>query len=211
MNDDNIYSLKITLVGESTVGKSSIIYQFINKTFLENSFATIGCDKFSKIIKIKNNKILLNLWDSAGQERFKSLSPMFLKGSNIVILVYDITNAESFEKLENYWINVVKDNTENIILGIAGNKIDLYEKEKVNEEIGRKFAEKENGFFFNVSAKNYQSIEILIIQLATLYYDKYGFENDLKEYSFLTYDLISQDNNSFHNQSKFKNKKSCCN
>ena len=76
---------------------------------------------------------------------------MFLKGSNIVILVYDITNQFSFDELQKYWINVVKQNTQDIILGIAANKSDLYEDEKVDEEKGRKFAQEHNGFFYSTS------------------------------------------------------------
>ena len=209
MNKDNLISLKVTLLGETTVGKTSIIYQFIKKTFITSNLTTIGCDKFSRIITIQKRNILLNLWDTAGQERFKSLSPMFLKGSNIVILVYDITNEDSFTQLENFWINIVRDNTQNIVLGIAANKIDLYDKEIVDEERGRKFAESVNGIFACLSAKNYLSIEEFFFQLANSYFDENGFDTDLKEYSFLTNDLISQQNQTFEYKNSDKSKVCC--
>ena len=115
---------------------------------------------------INNLKIKLNLWDTAGQERFRSLSPMFLKGSNIVILVYDITNQLSFDELRNYWVNLVKENTNNIILGVAANKSDLYDVEIVDEENGRKFAEENNAFFYSTSAKKYIVTQQLFNNLA---------------------------------------------
>ena len=210
MNKDNLISLKVTLLGETTVGKTSIIYQFIKKTFIASNLTTIGCDKFSRIITIQKRNILLNLWDTAGQERFKSLSPMFIKGSDIVILVYDITNEDSFIQLEKFWINIVRDNTQNIVLGIAANKIDLYDREKVDEEKGRKFAASVNGIFACLSATNYISIEAFFFKLAKSYFDEYGFDTDLKEYSFLTNDLISQHNQTFDYKNKDKSKVFCC-
>ena len=144
----DLFSLKITLVGASSVGKTALINQYINHIFLDNTITTIGSDKFSRIETINNIEVKLNVWDTAGQERFRSLSPMFLKDWKLVILVYDITNQYSFDELRNYWILLVKANTNNIILGIAANKNDLYENEKVNEEKVRKFAERENAIFY---------------------------------------------------------------
>ena len=88
--------LKIVVIGESSVGKTSIINQYINELFIDQSISTIGTDKFTKIETINNKEIKLNIWDTAGQERFRSLTPLFLKGSNIVLMVYDITDKVSF-------------------------------------------------------------------------------------------------------------------
>ena len=98
---------------------------------------------------------------------------MFLKGSNIVILVYDITNQLSFDELRNYWVSLVKENTNNIILGVAANKSDLYEEEIVDEENWRKFAEENNAFFYSTSSKNLTLTQNLFIGLTTLYIEKY--------------------------------------
>ena len=92
--------IKIVIVGQSSVGKTALINQYMNKIFIDAAITTIGTDKFIKIEKINNSEIKLNIWDTAGQERFRSLSPLFLKGSNIVIMVYDITNKESFDELD---------------------------------------------------------------------------------------------------------------
>lgn len=112
--EKDIISLKVTLVGSSTVGKSALINQYINNKFLETPIVTIGCDKFSKIEKINDLIIKLNLWDTAGQESFRAITKMFYKGADIVILVYDITDEKSFNEIKNFWYNEVKNNTDNL-------------------------------------------------------------------------------------------------
>ncbi len=166
--------LKIVIIGESSVGKSAIINQYINQIFIEQAITTIGTDKFSKFEIINNQKIKLNVWDTAGQERFRSLSPLFLKGSNIVLMVYDITNKFSFTELNNFWIEKVKDNTDNIILGVIANKSDLYDMEVVPIEEGKKFASDINGVFFETSARNLETVRNVFIKLVGVYLEKYG-------------------------------------
>ncbi len=166
--------LKIVIIGESSVGKSAIINQYINQIFIEQAITTIGTDKFSKFEIINNQKIKLNVWDTAGQERFRSLSPLFLKGSNIVLMVYDITNKFSFTELNNFWIEKVKDNTDNIILGVIANKSDLYDMEVVPIEEGKKFASDINGVFFETSARNLETVRNVFMKLVGVYLEKYG-------------------------------------
>ena len=170
--------IKIVIVGQSSVGKTALINQYMNKIFIDAAITTIGTDKFIKIEKINNSEIKLNIWDTAGQERFRSLSPLFLKGSNIVIMVYDITNKESFDELDTFWLEKIKDNTKNIILGLAANKSDLYESEVVTIEEAKNFAKNNNAFFFETTAKNYESTRLLFIELVTKYIEKYGFVNE---------------------------------
>jgi len=135
----DINQLKVVLIGQSSVGKTALINQYINKLFIDTSITTIGTDKFSKIEEINNTEIKINIWDTAGQERFRSLSHLFLKGANIVLMVYDITNQDSFNELKQFWIERVNDNTKNIILGIIANKSDLYENEVVSINDGMVF------------------------------------------------------------------------
>ena len=194
--EKEIISLKVTLIGNTAVGKTALINQFVNNSYIDNPIATIGCDKFSKIERINNLKIKLNLWDTAGQERFRSLSPMFLKGSNIVILVYDITNKNSFEEIEQFWLDIVKENTTNFILSVAANKSDLYQKEEVNEEVGRNFAQREGAYFFITSAKNYNNTRQLFLELAQIYIEKFG--------------VINNKNQKALANKKNKNSVSCC-
>jgi small GTP-binding protein len=193
--------IKIVIVGQSSVGKTALINQYMNKIFIDAAITTIGTDKFIKIEKINNSEIKLNIWDTAGQERFRSLSPLFLKGSNIVIMVYDITNKESFDELDTFWLEKIKDNTKNIILGLAANKSDLYESEVVTIEEAKNFAKNNNAFFFETTAKNYESTRLLFIELVTKYIEKYGFVNENAKNL-----VIDKDKN----KNKNNTKKGCC-
>ena len=193
--------IKIVIVGQSSVGKTALINQYMNKIFIDAAITTIGTDKFIKIEKINNSEIKLNIWDTAGQERFRSLSPLFLKGSNIVIMVYDITNKESFDELDTFWKEKIKDNTSNIILGLAANKSDLYESEVVTIEEAKNFAKNNNAFFFETTAKNYESTRLLFIELVTKYIEKYGFVNENAKNL-----VIDKDKN----KNKNNTKKGCC-
>ena len=105
---ENNEVLKIVLIGEASVGKTSIIYQFIDKIFQEDLQSTIGGTFNSKSIKCNNNKTLnLEIWDTAGQERYRCVTKMFYKEADVAILVYDITSKSSFEELKNYWVEQV--------------------------------------------------------------------------------------------------------
>ena len=102
--------VKLSFIGESAVGKTSLINQYIKQKFSSSYILTIGADQVSRIVTLKNGKkIKLNIWDTAGQERFRSVNAIFLKGSNMIIMVYDITNKESFEEMKNFWYKEIKD------------------------------------------------------------------------------------------------------
>ena len=172
--------LKIVIVGQSSVGKTALINQYMNKIFIDAAITTIGTDKFIKVEKINDIEIKLNIWDTAGQERFRSLSPLFLKGSHIVIMVYDITNKDSFDELETFWKEKIKDNTNNIILGLAANKSDLYEREVVTIEEGKEFAKDCKAFFYESCAKNYDTTRQMFIYAVEEYVEKYNLEKNEK-------------------------------
>ncbi len=133
--DNDLEILKIVLIGESGVGKTSIISQFIDQIFQNDQQSTIGGTFSSKTVKCGNGKILkLEIWDTAGQERYRSVTKMFYKDANAAILVYDITNKFSFEELQKYWIEQVKESSsQDIILAVVANKSDLIEQEQVDE------------------------------------------------------------------------------
>jgi Ras-related protein Rab-6A len=142
---------KIIFIGDVSVGKTSIINVLMGQKFNNEYEASIGVDFFSKTIKYKGKTIKLQIWDSAGQEKFRSLIPNYIRGSSLVFIVYDITNRKSFENLQS-WIDFVN-NIENSNIVILANKIDLESQRQVQTEEGQKFCTEKNYDFFEVSAK----------------------------------------------------------
>ena len=143
---------KIIFTGDIYVGKTSIINVLMGQKFSNDYEASIGVDFFSKTIKYKGKIIKLQIWDSAGQEKFRSLIPNYIRGSSLVFIVYDISNRKSFENLQS-WVDFVN-NIENSNIVIVGNKIDLESKRVVSTEEGQKFCGEKNYEFFEVSAKD---------------------------------------------------------
>ena len=167
----NSESFKIVLIGESGVGKTSIISQFVNQIFQEDVESSSSGTFNSKTLIYDNNKVLkLEIWDTAGQEKYRSLASMFYKEASAAILVYDITRKESFEQIQNYWVGQIKENgPTNIILALCGNKSDLIDEEKVDEEQARNYAKEINAMFYPTSAKNDSGITDLFLQIAKKY------------------------------------------
>ena len=151
---EDVKELKVILLGEPGVGKTNIISRYLSGSFNQSSNPTIGSTFGEKIIKKEGVTYSLKVWDTTGQERYNSITKLFVKGSHIVILVYSIDNLLSFEKI-NFWLNYIKEELQEgkYILGILGNKRDLYEFEVVSEEDGKKLAQKKNAVFGLVSAK----------------------------------------------------------
>ena len=160
--------LKIILVGNSSVGKTSIIHKFIDRNFEEQITATVSTTFKAKKIKIDPfTEANLRIWDTAGQERFRSLTPNYLRGSNGILVVFDLTKKNSFEELDK-WMEIIRDViAENKIEKIlVGNKTDLPEEEKViSDEMATKYADEHNMKYFSVSAKEGINIDLLFEQL----------------------------------------------
>ena len=192
--------VKLSFIGESAVGKTSLINQYIKQKFSSSYILTIGADQVSRIVTLKNGKkIKLNIWDTAGQERFRSVNAIFLKGSNMIIMVYDITNKESIEEMKNFWYKNINDNTSNNpVIGIAANKSDLYEKEEVNKDEGKKYANDINAIFKETSALSFESINLLINDMCEEYWTIHGNEYIPKEAIKIT------------EEKKDKKNKRCC-
>ena len=154
---------KVVIVGESAVGKTCIMTQFTEKKFSEEFISSLTTQFRSKTIKLVTGEdITFNIYDTAGQEKFRAIAKIFYKDTRVVILVYDIANKKSFEEMKNYWYEQVKDiPTKNLILAIAGNKCDLYEERQVENEEGEEFAKSINAIFVETSAKNDSGIDEL--------------------------------------------------
>ena len=155
--------IKVILVGESLVGKTSLIKQYIQKEFIEDNVITTSADKITKTIETKNNtKYILEIWDTAGNKEYKATNKIFMRNTQIAILVYDITKKESFDELENSYNQILNsNNNNNIVFAVAGNKSDLYEEQIIFPEEGIQFANKINAIFKETSAKDYESVNEL--------------------------------------------------
>ena len=157
MSNNNLHPIKIILLGDTGVGKSSIIKRYYEDTFDDNLSTTFVSSYLEKTITVKGQKAKLELWDTAGQEEFRSITKLFVKNSKVIILVYDVTNRPSFECL-NFWYDFIqREIGKDVVLGLAGNKTDLILedefKEEVTSEEGKKYAEKIQANFSLISAK----------------------------------------------------------
>ena len=168
--EDNVDSVKITLLGSSGVGKTCIIKRYTEGSFEENCQSTSGASYSQKPLVIENKPIKLDLWDTAGQEKYRSLGRHFYRDSYIVCLVYDITNSKSFEELKSKWYNDLKTFGEkNNILAVVGSKSDCYENEVVKEEEAREYANSIGAVFMLTSAKTGANIDLLFDTLIRQY------------------------------------------
>ena len=160
-DEDIIPYLKITLIGDSGAGKTCIINRYIKNDFFSNKVSTMGVSCSNKLVKEDNKLLRLDLWDTAGQEQYRSLGRHFYKDSYVIILVYDITNRESFENLKIVWYkDLLKYNEKYTILAVVGNKNDLYEIRQIEDE-GKNFAKSIGAIFQYTSAKNSSGIKEL--------------------------------------------------
>jgi len=177
MTDNNgpkVPGCKVVLVGESGVGKTCIISRFISGAFDSNVSSTNGASYASKNVQYDKlgKSLLLDVWDTAGQEKYRALTKFFYKDAKVAILVYDITRMDTFNSVKNFWYEQVKENgPKNIVIGIAGNKCDLYEKEEVNENEARKFAESIGAIFALTSAQTNSGINELFRDVGNKYLD----------------------------------------
>ena len=204
-------SIKIVLLGESAVGKTSIIQRFTNDTFDLNCISSLSAQFNSKTIKVNGETIKFDVWDTAGQEKYRSLARIFYKDAKVIIFVYDITNLKSFQEIQNYWYSETKDSCDNdVIYALVGNKSDLYEKEEVNEIDAQKYAEEINAIFKTTSALSNVGINNLFENIAQkLLNPNYDYQKE----GNVENDVI-QDNKKgikIDNQNNTKHQGGCCN
>ena len=149
------YVYKVLLLGDTTVGKTCFLMKYTDKTFQDIHMATIGLDYRLKSMKLKSGKnIKLQIWDTAGQDRFRAITKNYYKGSHGIILIYDVTNVQTFENVKQWVSQIREEASANVIIYIAGNKIDMEEERKVNKEEGEKLAEELGLPFVETSAKS---------------------------------------------------------
>ena len=175
------YIIKILTLGDTMVGKSSIVLRFSEDKFDDNQFATIGIDFKTKYIKIADSSVKVLIWDTAGQEKFQNIAKQYYKGANGVLLIYDIGSRKSFERID-FWLKELKENNriDELFICLVGNKIDLEDKRVITTEEGEKYAKDNNILFFEVSAKTGKGVIELFNKVIGGAMDKV-FETNEKE------------------------------
>lgn len=155
---DNV-NLKVLIIGDSGIGKSSLLLRFVNDTFDPDQSATIGVDFKVKTIVLNQKKVKLSIWDTAGQERFRTLTPSYYRGAHGVILVYDVSSRESFQNLET-WLNELDmyATKKDLVKMLVGNKIDK-ETREVSRTDGLQFARRNSMLFIEASAKTRDGVQ----------------------------------------------------
>ena len=179
---DDLMKFKLIVVGNISTGKSSILNRFVNETFEEDYQATIGLDFHSKNVTIHDQDVRLILYDTAGQEKFRSLIPMYIREAQIILLIYDITNRESFDSLPKWFSDILDVKNNEAVFVLVGNKIDLENERKVSVDEGKKFAMEKNLIFEEVSAKDGTNFEELFYsKIFEAVYSKFKSEFDKRE------------------------------
>lgn len=160
--------VKCVMVGETGVGKTSLAVRFVSNNFKEHSVATIGASFLSKTIFVKE-LVKFNIWDTAGQEKYRSLASLYYRGVDCAIVVYDITNRDTFVEVQNYWMQELKHQCygdDGLVICLAGNKSDLDSRRQVTAAEGQQLADEFGTLFVETSAKADENINDMFVQLA---------------------------------------------
>ena len=200
-SEDDYHLFKILLLGDSAVGKSCLLLRYCENSFQESHLTTIGLDFRLKTVNFEDKrKIKVQIWDTAGEDRFRAITRNYYRGANGIILMYDVTDQKSFEHIRDWVEKIKEDAVEEIIIYLVGNKIDLNNKRIITNEEGKKLAAEYNIKYYETSVKNSIGVEEVFLSL-------------IKEMD----DLFLEKNNkevenpvNFNVKNKNKNKKNCC-
>ncbi|KAJ5073070.1 ras-related protein rab-5c [Anaeramoeba ignava] len=197
----NTETFKLVLLGDSGVGKTSIFFRYINNEFFGSQFPTIGVQNMEKTMKISGKEINFSIFDTAGQERFWSIAPMYYRDAKAAIIVYDITSQKSFE-ISKRWVDELKEKGNCKVTGFIGNKLDLEEMRSVKSQNAQNFADENGMIFMEVSARSGENIEKIFYQIAKQLLEKPKNQNEIQKRKKNTIEKVSL--------KKKKDKKKCC-
>lgn len=202
---NNQFIFKVILIGDSSTGKTSMIQRFINNTFEDKHLNTIGVDFFMRACDIEKHHIKLQIWDTAGTEKYRSISSSYYRGSHAAFIVFDLTCRNTFENVRN-WVdsfrkNCNPQNKNNIIL--IGNKSDLTVERQVKQEEAEELAQTNEMIYWETSAKSGQNVEEVFSYVTKLLYDFYKKDN----FSFFQ---VKTDNNENYKSLINEDKKGIC-
>jgi len=179
------FQFKLVLLGEAAVGKSSLVLRFVKGHFTEYQESTIGAAFLTQTLALDDSTVKFEIWDTAGQERYQSLAPMYYRGAQAAVVVYDVTSQDSFERAQR-WVSELRDQANrDIVIALAGNKIDLCHEQELDQgdnepaqninssrrsverEEAQAYANDNNLIFYETSAKTGESVHELFLQVAT--------------------------------------------
>ena len=201
INSDFEFLIKLVVIGDTGVGKTNFIFQFTEGRFSSLHVTTVGFDYKSKIIKLPKSKrnVKLQIWDTAGQERYMAINKSLFQKVQGIILMYDLTNRDSFEHVTN-WLNLIKQTVTSKTIILVANKLDLEEEKRiVSVEEGEKIAKDNNILFFEGSGSSGQNVDKIFTAIAETIYTDLMDDNNEREESLV-----------LKRKKLYKEKKSCC-
>ena len=167
MNPEYDYLFKLLLIGDSGVGKSCLLLRFADDTYTESYISTIGVDFKIRTIELDGKTIKLQIWDTAGQERFRTITSSYYRGAHGIIVVYDVTDAQTFASVKQWLSEIERFACENVNRLLVGNKSDLKDKRKVETATAKEFADSLGIPFIETSAKCASNVEDAFITMAS--------------------------------------------
>mmetsp|Transcript_14460 Transcript_14460/g.28934 ORF Transcript_14460/g.28934 Transcript_14460/m.28934 type:complete len:194 (+) Transcript_14460:150-731(+) len=163
---NRVCHFKLVLLGDTAVGKSCLVVRFVRDEFFEFQEPTIGAAFLTQTVSLDDATVKFEIWDTAGQERYRSLAPMYYRGAAAAIVVYDITNKDSFNGAKSWVKELQRRGDPNVIIALAGNKADLESRRKVEFEEANSYAEENGIFHIETSAKNANNVKELFVEIA---------------------------------------------
>lgn len=163
---NRVYHFKLVLLGDTAVGKSCLVVRFVRDEFFEFQEPTIGAAFLTQTVSLDDSTVKFEIWDTAGQERYRSLAPMYYRGAAAAIVVYDITNPDSFTGAKSWVKELQRRGDPNVVIALAGNKADLESRRKVEFEEANAYAEENGILHLETSAKNADNVRDLFVGIA---------------------------------------------
>ncbi|ERN09453.1 hypothetical protein AMTRI_Chr09g32420 [Amborella trichopoda] len=162
----NYIPAKLVLLGEMGTGKSSLVLRFVKGQFFDYQESTIGAAFFTQTLAVNETTAKFEIWDTAGQERYHSLAPMYYRGAAAAIVVYDISNTDSFTRAKKWVEELRQHGNPNMVIALAGNKADLVDNKQVEAEVAQTYAQDNGLLFLETSAKTAQGVNELFLEIA---------------------------------------------
>eukprot|EP00550_Attheya_septentrionalis_P011923 CAMPEP_0198303136 /NCGR_PEP_ID=MMETSP1449-20131203/56728_1 /TAXON_ID=420275 /ORGANISM="Attheya septentrionalis, Strain CCMP2084" /LENGTH=193 /DNA_ID=CAMNT_0044005621 /DNA_START=568 /DNA_END=1149 /DNA_ORIENTATION=+ len=163
---NRVCHFKLVLLGDTAVGKSCLVVRFVRDEFFEFQEPTIGAAFLTQTVALDDSTVKFEIWDTAGQERYRSLAPMYYRGAAAAIVVYDITNQDSFAGAKSWVKELQRRGDPNVVIALAGNKADLESRRKVEFEEANAYAEENGILHLETSAKNANNVKALFVEIA---------------------------------------------